>query len=85
MYAHGLGSLAGEDILVRTGLISSVGLEDVHRAPLAVACVGGDEKIPALAGALRGRLFNTLVTDENIARGVHELVDGNGRRTDVTG
>ncbi|MFV2063973.1 MAG: sugar-binding transcriptional regulator, partial [Chloroflexota bacterium] len=113
IYFLGLGSLAGDEIFVRTGLISSVdldavraagavgdlcgsffsasgqacpgpfatrvvgiGLDDLRRAPLVVVCVGGEEKIPAIAGALRGRLFNTLVTDEHTARGVLELLHG---------
>jgi deoxyribonucleoside regulator len=49
-------------------------LQDLRRAPTVVACVAGPEKVPALAGALTGRLVNVLVTDEQTARGMLELL-----------
>ncbi len=49
-------------------------LQDLRRAPTVVACAAGPEKVPALAGALAGRLFNVLVTDEQTARGMLELL-----------
>jgi hypothetical protein len=60
--------------------VVGIRLEDLRRAPLVVACAGGAEKVPAIAGALRGRLVSALVTDEHTARGVLELMDGRGRR-----
>jgi DNA-binding transcriptional regulator LsrR (DeoR family) len=116
IYVLGMGSLTGDEIFVRTGLISlddleevralgavgdlcgnfydaagracpgpfadrivGIRLEDLRKAPLVVACAGGTEKIPAIAGALRGRLVNTLVTDEHTAAGVLELEEERGR------
>jgi lsr operon transcriptional repressor len=112
-----MGSLAGDEIFVRTGLITldeltevraqgavgdlcgnfydasgrgcpgpfadrvvGIRLEDLRRAPAVVVCAGGAEKVPAIAGALRGRLVNALVTDEHTAHGVLELEGERGRR-----
>jgi DNA-binding transcriptional regulator LsrR (DeoR family) len=117
LYMVGMGSLTGDEIFVRTGLISleelaevrqqgavgdlcghffdasgrscpgsfldrvvGIRLEDLRRASIAIACAAGDEKVPAIAGALRGRLVNTLVTDEHTARGVLVLEGERGRR-----
>jgi deoxyribonucleoside regulator len=49
-------------------------LQDLRRAPTVVACAAGPEKVPALAGALTGRLINVLITDEQTARGMLELL-----------
>jgi DNA-binding transcriptional regulator LsrR (DeoR family) len=113
LYVLGLGSLAGDEIFVRTGLISAdelavvrsagavgdlcgnffdehgngvpgpfadrvvgIGLAELRGAGLSMACAGGDEKVPAIVGALRGRLVDCLVTDEHTARGVLDVVDG---------
>ena len=51
-----------------------ISLADLRRAPLALACAGGEEKVPAVLGALRGRLISALVTDEHTARGVLRLM-----------
>jgi DNA-binding transcriptional regulator LsrR (DeoR family) len=116
LYLLGLGSLAGDEIFVRTGLISAaelaavrgagavgdlcgnffdgtgrpvqgpfedrvvgIGLDDLRRATLVVACAGGEEKAPAIVGALRGRLIHGLVTDEHTAERV--LVGVRGGRS----
>jgi DNA-binding transcriptional regulator LsrR (DeoR family) len=120
LYLLGMGSLAGDDIFVRTGLISAreletvraaggigdlcgnfydasgcdlpepfadrivgIALDDLRRASLAIACAGGQEKVPAMAGALQGRLINGLVTDEHTARSVLGVV-GDGATRAVT-
>ena len=49
-------------------------LQDLRRARTVVACAAGLEKVPALAGALAGRLVNVLITDEQTARGMLELL-----------
>lgn len=110
IHVLGLGSLAGDEIFVRTGLISAlelevvrgagavgdlcgnfydsagdpvpgpfadrivgIGLPDLRQAPRVIACAGGEEKTPAILGALRGRLVNHLVTDEHTAKGVLDV------------
>lgn len=55
-------------------------LSDLRRAPAVLACASGEEKVPAIAGALEGRLATTLVTDEHTARGVLALTGGGRRR-----
>jgi len=120
LYLLGMGSLGGDEIFVRTGLISAqelaavrdagavgdlcgnffdaagcdqpgpfrdrvmgITLDDLSRASLAIAVAGGAEKVMAIAGALRGRLINGLVTDEHTARGVLAVV-GDGTAGAVT-
>jgi DNA-binding transcriptional regulator LsrR (DeoR family) len=55
-------------------------IEDLRRAQRVVALAGGAEKVPAIFGALNGRLVNALVTDEHTARGVLELGRERDRR-----
>jgi len=118
LYVLGVGSMSGDEIYVKTGLITldeldllgrqgavgdicgnfydiagrsvhepfrdrivGIRLEDLRKAPLALACAGGEEKVPAILGALNGRLVNALVTDEHTARGVLELAGERRRRT----
>lgn len=50
--------------------VVGVGLDDLRRARLALACAGGEEKGTALHGALEGRWINGVVTDEFTARHV---------------
>lgn len=117
VYLVGLGSLAGDDIFVRSGLISArelatarsagavgdlcgnfydalgrdvpqpfadrvvgITLDDLRRASTSIGCAGGEEKVPAIAGALEGRLINGLVTDEHTARGVLAVVGDGATR-----
>lgn len=47
-----------------------------HRLPLerlTIGVAGGRSKVPAIAGALRGRLVSGLITDEAAARGIIDL------------
>lgn len=110
LFLLGLGSVRGDEIFVRTGLISldelaavrsagavgdvcgsffdasgievagpfrdrivGIGIDDLRRAPMVVACAGGLDKVPAIAGAITGGFVSALVTDEHTARGVLEL------------
>jgi len=50
--------------------ILAVELDDLRRIPTVVGVAGGMEKAEAIAGALRGRLVNVLVTDHLAARAV---------------
>ncbi|MGC9397531.1 MAG: sugar-binding transcriptional regulator [Anaerolineae bacterium] len=43
--------------------IIGLSLEDIARIPLSLVMAGGPEKVPVLLAALRGRLFNVLITD----------------------
>jgi deoxyribonucleoside regulator len=56
-------------------------LTDLRRAPLVIACASGEDKVPAIAGAIEGRLATALVTDEHTARGVLALTGGGRRRS----
>jgi DNA-binding transcriptional regulator LsrR (DeoR family) len=59
--------------------IVGIRLSDLRKAPAAIGCVAGIEKVPAIVGALTGRYLNALVTDEHTAHGVLELMEGRGR------
>lgn len=59
--------------------IVGVRLADLRKAPVAIGCVAGAEKVQAVVGALTGRYLNVLVTDEHTAHGVLELMEGRGR------
>jgi dihydroxyacetone kinase-like protein len=115
LFLLGIGSMTGDQIYVRTGLIrpeeldqlaeaGAVGdlcgnffdlggrpvpgpfddrvvgihLDDLARAPLVVGCGGGEEKVTAILGALRGRFVTALVTDEHTARGVLDAATSSG-------
>jgi DNA-binding transcriptional regulator LsrR (DeoR family) len=58
--------------------VVGIRLDHLRRAPLAIACGGGEEKVAAIVGALRGRFVTALVTDEHTARGVLELAASSG-------
>ncbi len=51
--------------------IVGVELEDLRRAPVAIGVAGGPDKVAPLLGALRGRLINVLVSDEQT---IHSLL-----------
>ena len=48
--------------------VVSVTPDDMRRIPSVVAVAAGPEKVEAILGMLRGKLANTLVTDEETAR-----------------
>jgi deoxyribonucleoside regulator len=56
--------------------VVGVRLEDLRQAPLSIGVAGGSDKVTPLLGALRGRFINTIVTDENTARQILELENG---------
>jgi deoxyribonucleoside regulator len=43
-------------------------LEDLHNVPWSVLVAGGSEKIKPIDSALRGKLFNVLITDDQTAK-----------------
>lgn len=47
-------------------------LDELTKVPLSALVAGGAEKIPAIAGALRGAFFNVLITDAETARALIE-------------
>jgi len=59
--------------------VVGIRLSDLRKAPVAIGCVAGTEKVRAIVGALTGRFLNGLVTDEHTAHGVLELMEGRGR------
>ncbi|WP_416197294.1 MAG: DNA-binding transcriptional regulator LsrR, DeoR family [Sporanaerobacter sp.] len=48
----------------------ALNLEQLRKIPTIVAVAGGDKKIKAIHGALKGRLMDVLVTDEVVARSI---------------
>jgi deoxyribonucleoside regulator len=57
------------------GYAFGVDAHTLREIPLAIGVAGGLVKAPAILGALRSRLVNSLVTDDVAARGVLELSD----------
>jgi deoxyribonucleoside regulator len=55
--------------------IIGIELEDLRRAQLTIGVAGGSDKAPPLLGALRGRLINALVSDEQTVRSILTLDD----------
>lgn len=55
--------------------IVGIGLEDLRRIPLAIGIAGGPDKVAPLLGAVRGRLINVLISDEQTARSILALDD----------
>ena len=47
-------------------------LDDLTKVPLSALVAGGRDKLPAIAGALRGAFFNVLITDAETARALLE-------------
>jgi DNA-binding transcriptional regulator LsrR (DeoR family) len=56
--------------------VVGISLDDVRRGSLVVACAAGEEKAPAIVGALRGGFVGGLVTDEATARRVLAGIGG---------
>ena len=58
--------------------VIGLSLSDVANIPLSVVMAGGPEKVPVLIAALRGRLFNVLITDAWTAQQIlGEVKDAN--------
>jgi DNA-binding transcriptional regulator LsrR (DeoR family) len=53
--------------------IIGIDLPDLRHIPIVLAVARGAVKAPALLGALRGRYFNVLATDEQAAQAVLQL------------
>lgn len=51
----------------------AISLEQLRRIPTVVGVAGGEDKVKAVLGALRGRLVTALVTDERTANEVLKL------------
>ncbi|SCY05524.1 sugar-binding transcriptional regulator [Alkaliphilus peptidifermentans] len=47
--------------------VISIGFDDFLRIPMRIGVAGSEEKIPAIIGALNGRLINVLITDLDTA------------------
>jgi DNA-binding transcriptional regulator LsrR (DeoR family) len=66
--------LAGTEVRTPiTDRVLSVDLDDLRRIPITVAVAAGRSKGPSILGAIRGRLTNVLICDEQAARAVLEL------------
>ncbi len=55
--------------------IVGIELGDLQRAQLTIAVAGGPDKVAPLLGAIRGRLVNVVISDEQTVRGVLALDD----------
>jgi deoxyribonucleoside regulator len=67
-----------ENLTQRVIAVSAERLREMirHHGKLVIAVAGGRQKIPAIRGALAGKLCNVLITDEEVALA---LVRGGGR------
>jgi DNA-binding transcriptional regulator LsrR (DeoR family) len=50
------------------GRVIGIDLASLRRVPRSVALCGGKRKFAAILGALRGKWFNTLITDQYTAQ-----------------
>jgi len=50
-------------------------LEDIRRAPWSVVIAGGADKALPIQGALKGRIFNVVITDRVTARSLVEATE----------
>ncbi len=57
--------------------IVGIELERLRAAKLSVGVAGGDDKVAALLGALRGRYLNVLISDERTIQALLRLEDEN--------
>jgi DNA-binding transcriptional regulator LsrR (DeoR family) len=55
------------------GYVFGIEVEALRSIPLVIGVAGGVAKAPAILGAVRSRLINSLVTDDEAARDVLEL------------
>lgn len=55
-------------------------LDDLKRVPISIGAAGGIEKCRAIAGALRGRYINCLVTDLRTAEAIIKLEESIGEK-----
>jgi DNA-binding transcriptional regulator LsrR (DeoR family) len=53
--------------------VLALSLDDLRRIPTTVAVAATRDKAPSILGALRGRLLDVLICDEQAARSVLEL------------
>lgn len=51
----------------------AISLEQIRRIPTVIGVAGGEDKVKAVLGALRGRLVTALITDERTANEVLTL------------
>ncbi len=58
------GNICSPELNSRT---IGIDLEELLKKEYSIAVAGGKEKLPAIRGALAGKLFNVLVTDEWVA------------------
>lgn len=66
----------GRELPEWSARVIGVPLEALPRAGWSLCVAASSDKAPALVGALRARLFNTVVVDERTARAVLALADG---------
>jgi DNA-binding transcriptional regulator LsrR (DeoR family) len=55
--------------------LMAMSLDQIRRVPYVIGIAGGQDKVRAVLGALRGRLISALVTDNGTAEGVVKLAD----------
>jgi len=65
-----------------TSNVIGVDIKTLKKIPFVIGIAGGEEKIGAIYGALKGKLINVLVTDENCGEKVLTLL--NEKQKDVS-
>ena len=53
--------------------VAAMRLEEIRRIPSKIGIAGGERKVGAVIGAIRGGYINTLITDTECARRLIEL------------
>lgn len=74
-FFHADGTIA--DIPLHKRVIGT-DLDQLRRMKNVIAIAGGQQKVPAITAALRGRYFEVLVTDADTAAAILQLSDNEG-------
>lgn len=54
--------------------VIGINLNMLRKIPYSVAVAGGNDKIPAIIGAINGKYINVLITDYNCAKGLIKYI-----------
>jgi DNA-binding transcriptional regulator LsrR (DeoR family) len=57
-----------------SNLLIGISLEDVRSIPIRIGVAGGESKALAIAAAIKGKYFTTLIMDENAAKPLIEIL-----------
>jgi DNA-binding transcriptional regulator LsrR (DeoR family) len=75
LLGHAFNSEGRECIPELSGRAIGISLDDLRRLPVRIGAAVGARKAPAIAAAVRGGYFTSLIIDENAARQVASILE----------